>query len=142
MYIREADRAIIMHETPELEGSTCMDCGKTPYILWNPAKWGAILLCGECAQVVATQLMKDVRSYELDTHVAVKVQARLGKRRWQVFRTDRADEGCAFTARYKLRATSDAKRYRFRALVPQAAGYPYERGYSRTVKVKLRRRGR
>ncbi len=72
----------------------------------------------------------------------VKVQARLGKRRWQVFRTDRADEGCAFTARYKLRATSDAKRYRFRALVPQAAGYPYERGYSRTVKVKLRRRGR
>ncbi len=40
MYIREADRAIIMHETPELEGSTCMDCGKTPYILWNPAKWG------------------------------------------------------------------------------------------------------
>ena len=35
----------------------------------------------------------------------VKVQARLGKRRWQVFRTDRADEGCRFTARYKLRAT-------------------------------------
>jgi hypothetical protein len=72
----------------------------------------------------------------------VKVQARLGKRRWQVFRTNRADEGCAFTARYKLRATSDAKHYRFRALVPQAAGYPYERGYSRTVKVKLRRHGR
>ncbi|MDX6583791.1 MAG: hypothetical protein QOI10_2975 [Solirubrobacterales bacterium] len=69
----------------------------------------------------------------------VKVQARLGKRRWQVFRTDRADGDCAFTARYKLRATSSAKRYRFRALVPQAAGYPYERGWSRTVKVKLRR---
>jgi hypothetical protein len=70
----------------------------------------------------------------------VKVQARLGKRRWQVFRTDRADAGCVFTARYKLRATADAKRYRFRALVPQQAGYPFERGYSRTVKVKLRRR--
>ena len=70
----------------------------------------------------------------------VKVQARLGKRRWQVFRTDRADAACAFTARYKLRATSNAKRYRFRALVPQAAGYPYERGHSRTVKVKVRRR--
>jgi hypothetical protein len=71
----------------------------------------------------------------------VKVQARLGKHRWQVFRTDRADQGCAFTARYKLRATSrSAKRYRFRALVPQQAGYPYERGYSRTVKVKLRRK--
>jgi hypothetical protein len=75
MYIREADRAIIMHETPELEGSTCMECGKTPYILWNPAKWGAILLCGECAQVLATQLMKDVRSYEFDQRVSVKVQA-------------------------------------------------------------------
>ncbi len=69
----------------------------------------------------------------------VKVQARLGKRRWQDFRTDRADEACRFTARYKLRATSHARRYRFRALVPQAAGYPYERGHSRTVKVKVRR---
>ncbi len=69
----------------------------------------------------------------------VKVQARLGKRRWQVFRTDRADESCRFTARYKLRATRHARRYRFRALVPQAAGYPYERGHSRTVKVKVRR---
>lgn len=69
----------------------------------------------------------------------VKVQARLGKGRWQVFRTDRTDSACAFNARYKLRATSKAKRYRFRALVPQAAGYPFERGYSRTVKVKLKR---
>lgn len=72
----------------------------------------------------------------------VKVQARIGKRRWQVFRTDRADESCRFAARYKLRSTAHAKRYRFRALVPQAAGYPYERGHSRTVKVKLRRHRR
>ncbi len=70
----------------------------------------------------------------------VKVQARLGKRRWQVFRTDRADGACAFSARYKLRATSNARRYRFRALVPQQAGYPFERGYSRTVKVRVKRR--
>ena len=35
----------------------------------------------------------------------VKVQARIGKRRWQVFRTDRSDSGCAFAARYRLRAT-------------------------------------
>ncbi len=67
----------------------------------------------------------------------VKVQARLGRRRWQVFRTDRADRGCAFTARYKLRETERAKRYRFRALVPQQAGYPYERGHSQTVSVEL-----
>ncbi len=70
----------------------------------------------------------------------VKLQARIGKRRWQVFRTDRADAACAFAARYKLRSTSRARRYRFRALVPQAAGYPYERGYSRTAKVRIRRR--
>jgi hypothetical protein len=70
----------------------------------------------------------------------VKVQARLGKRRWQVFRTDRTDAACAFAARYRLRATSRARHYRFRALVPQAAGYPYQRGHSRTAKVKVRRR--
>jgi hypothetical protein len=70
----------------------------------------------------------------------VKVQARIGKRRWQVFRTDRSDSACAFAARYRLRATAHAKRYRFRALVPQAAGYPYERGTSRIARVKIRRR--
>jgi transcription elongation factor Elf1 len=75
MYIRQEDREIIMRETPELERSNCMECGKTPHILWKPARWGAILLCGECAQMVATQLMKDVRSYELDQHVSVKVGA-------------------------------------------------------------------
>jgi hypothetical protein len=70
----------------------------------------------------------------------VKVQAKLGKARWQVFRTDRTDGDCRFAARYKLRATEAARRYRFRALVPQAEGYPYTRGDSRTVKVKIRRR--
>ena len=69
----------------------------------------------------------------------VKIQAKLGKARWQVFRTDRTDSACRFAARYKLRATRNARRYRFRALVPQAAGYPYERGASRTFKVKVRR---
>ena len=77
MYIREEDRDIIMGETPELERSNCMECGKTPHILWKSAQWGAMLLCGECAQIVATQLMKDVRSYELDHRVSVKVGATL-----------------------------------------------------------------
>jgi len=66
-----------MQGTPELDRSHCMECGKMPYILWKPAQWGAILLCGECAQIVATQLMKDVRSYELDHRVSVKVRAAL-----------------------------------------------------------------
>jgi hypothetical protein len=70
----------------------------------------------------------------------VKVQARIGKRRWQVFRTDRADRECRFTARYKLRSTRRARHYRFRARVPGQAGYPYEPGHSRTVRVKLKRR--
>ena len=67
----------------------------------------------------------------------VKVQARIGKRRWQVFRTDRSDSGCAFAARYRLRATRSAKRYRFRTLVPAQAGYPYEPGYSAIVTVRI-----
>lgn len=70
----------------------------------------------------------------------VKVQARIGRRRWQVFRTARSDESCAIAARYRLRATEGARRYRFRALVPQQGGYPYERGYSATVRVKVARR--
>jgi hypothetical protein len=70
----------------------------------------------------------------------VKIQARLGKRRWQAFRTDRTDTDCRFAARYKLRATRRANRYRFRTLVPQQAGYPFERGRSRVVKVKVKRR--
>jgi hypothetical protein len=70
----------------------------------------------------------------------VKVQARIGRRRWQVFRTDRTDRECAFAARYKLRATLRARRYRFRARVPEQAGYPYLPGHSRTARVKVRRR--
>lgn len=72
----------------------------------------------------------------------VKVQARIGKRRWQVFRTDRTDDACAFTAHYRLRATRSAKRYRFRALVPGQAGYPYEPGYSPIAVVRIEQRRR
>lgn len=68
----------------------------------------------------------------------VKVQAQLGRRRWRVFRTDRADAACRFTARYRLRATHSARVYDFRALVPEQAGYPFERGNSATVKVRVR----
>ena len=70
----------------------------------------------------------------------VKIQARIGKQRWQVFRTDRADRGCRFAGRYKLRATGDARVYRFRALVPEQSGYPYLRGASAVAKVEVRRR--
>ena len=72
----------------------------------------------------------------------VKVQARVGRRRWQVFRTDRAGSDCAYSARYRLRATRAARRYRFRALVPRQAGYPFEPGVSRTAVVEIRDPGR
>jgi hypothetical protein len=70
----------------------------------------------------------------------VKVQAQLGHHRWQVFRTARSGPGCRFHALYRLRSTRHARRYRFRTLVPQQAGYPYEAGRSRVVRVKVSRR--
>jgi hypothetical protein len=60
----------------------------------------------------------------------VEVQARLGKRRWQVFRTSRTRDRCRFATRYRLRATTRATRYRFRARVRRQPGYPYAPGTS------------
>jgi hypothetical protein len=66
----------------------------------------------------------------------VKVQAKVGSR-WQVFRTDRTNERCHYAARYRLHATTGATNYRFRALVPPQAGYPYERGRSKAKSVAV-----
>jgi hypothetical protein len=63
----------------------------------------------------------------------VKVQARVGPHRWQVFRTDRSGAGCRFAASYSLHATTKTTRYRFRALVPEQGDYPFERGHSTVV---------
>lgn len=60
----------------------------------------------------------------------VEVQARLAKRRWQVFRTGRTDGRCRFATRYRLRATTGPTRYRFRARVRRQLGYPYAPGTS------------
>lgn len=68
----------------------------------------------------------------------VKVQARIGKRRWQVFRTDRTDGECRFSARYRLRATRSRTIYRFRAYVPAQEGYPYQPGYSEVSRKKVK----
>jgi hypothetical protein len=66
----------------------------------------------------------------------VKVQARVHGR-WQVFRTDRTNARCRFASGYRLRATTDGTRYRFRALVPPQDGFPYERGHSRSATVAV-----
>ncbi len=60
----------------------------------------------------------------------VKVQAKIGKKRWQVFRTIRTNDNCHYKTRFKLRATSRRTRYAFRVRVPEQADYPYEAGVS------------
>lgn len=74
MYIDNKSKDLIFKGTPELERDICMECGKEPVIIWKPAVWGTILLCGECSQLIGTQLIKDVRSFELDSGLSVKVK--------------------------------------------------------------------
>jgi len=68
----------------------------------------------------------------------VKIQAQVGKRRWQVFRTDRTDAECRFSARYRLRSTRNRTVYRFRAHVPAQPGYPYLTGYSEVERKQVK----
>jgi hypothetical protein len=68
----------------------------------------------------------------------VEIQARIAKHRWQVFRTDRANRRCRYAARYRLRATTRHRRYRFRARVPRQGGYPYRPGHSKARTKKVR----
>ncbi len=66
----------------------------------------------------------------------VKIQAKVSKRAWQVFRTVRTNDKCAYRARYKLRSTSSRTRYLFRAQVPEQRDYPYTAGAS-TVRARV-----
>ena len=64
----------------------------------------------------------------------VILQARVG-RRWQPFKTARTGPDGRFRARYRFRATTTRRLYRFRALVREQAGYPYARGTSPTRRI-------
>jgi hypothetical protein len=75
MYLRTVDDIMMQ----ELGADTCMQCEQAGVIAWRLRQVG-LLLCGECAQYLATQLLKDVRSYELDQNVTVKVRTELGIR--------------------------------------------------------------
>lgn len=72
----------------------------------------------------------------------VNFQARLaegGRGRWVNFHNGRTTESGAFRPRrYCFRATTSATTYRFRVLVKQQSGYPYLRGASRPVRVRVR----
>jgi hypothetical protein len=59
--------------------------------------------------------------------------------RWATFATPRAAASTGrWSENYRFTATRGLVRYRFRAVVPREAGYPYERGTSRSVRVVVR----
>ena len=69
----------------------------------------------------------------------VEVQVLLSGR-WQTFRTLRTDAAGSWRARYRFRRTRGLVRYRFRARLPQEAGYPFDVGGSRAVDIRVRGR--
>lgn len=59
---------------------------------------------------------------------------------WRTFATPRADETGAWRHLYRFGATRGTVIYPFRVLIQRDAGYPYETGISRTVRVTVRGR--
>jgi hypothetical protein len=57
---------------------------------------------------------------------------------WRMVVTPRTDRRGRFRAGYKLRRTTRARTFRFRARVRAEAGYPYALGLSRTVTTRVR----
>jgi hypothetical protein len=55
--------------------------------------------------------------------------------RWRTFDTTRADSAGGWKLRYRFTATRRPTAYRFRAVVPADAGYPWATGHSRAVRV-------
>lgn len=62
-----------------------------------------------------------------------------GSKRWITFRRASTDPHGAFHASYRFTSTTRRTRYRFRAVVPRQAGYPWVEGHSRPVSVVVRR---
>ena len=60
--------------------------------------------------------------------------------RWRVFASPRTGSKGKFKTSYKLRRTFGPRTFRFRARVRREMGYPYELGYSKAVRVRVRRR--
>jgi hypothetical protein len=58
--------------------------------------------------------------------------------RWRVFASPRTGRKGHFKTSYRLRRTFAPRTFRFRARVRKESGYPYELGYSRSVKVRVR----
>jgi hypothetical protein len=58
-----------------------------------------------------------------------------GSRRWITFRRATSNAKGAFRSDYRFTSTTRRTRYRFRALVPSQAGYPWVQGHSKPVSV-------
>ena len=69
----------------------------------------------------------------------VEVQVLLSGR-WQTFRTLSTNAAGRWKARYRFRRTRGLVRYRFRARLPDEAGYPFDQGGSRAVEIRVRGR--
>lgn len=67
----------------------------------------------------------------------VKIQA-ASNGRWLDLRSGRTGAGGRYGARYRFRATTARRTYRFRAVVRRQHGYPYEAGRSRVRRVTVR----
>ena len=68
----------------------------------------------------------------------VQLQA-YSRGRWLTFATPRADRGTGrWSYRYRFTSTRGTVRYRFRARVPQEAGFPYIVGHSHSLRVVVR----
>jgi hypothetical protein len=60
-------------------------------------------------------------------------------KRWITFRRTTTDTDGQYRARYRFTSTTRRTRYRFRALVPRQAGYPWLEGTSRPQSVLVKR---
>jgi hypothetical protein len=69
----------------------------------------------------------------------LELQVRLPTR-WETFRTIRTDAAGHWTARYHFTRTYGLQRYRFRARLPEEAGYPFALGGSPPLTVVVRGR--
>lgn len=62
----------------------------------------------------------------------------LGSHRWITFRRATTDRRGRFTSSYLFRSTMQKTTYRFRAVVPTQAGYPWVQGHSKPVSVRVK----
>jgi hypothetical protein len=71
--------------------------------------------------------------------VVVLQAGTVGSKRWITFRRATADPKGVFRAGYRFKSTTRKTRYRFRAVVPRQAGYPWVEGHSKPVQVLVTR---